>query len=347
MVTPYFNNIRQKIVEELRDAYEDILVAVYWFTNRELFQLLCEKLREGKRVALIIHNDYINNRDAGLDFQSFIDLGGRFYFSNAHHPMHNKFCIIDNKVLINGSYNWTYYAESKNSENILILREEDETVSAFRDEFFRLTKRLMQVDKIEKLSVYELEDYNSLSQREYLVNDLLYQASATNNPELIREALKILPNSVPARASAVNPNLYSQKRLANSIGIGIKNNELLIGIEKGSSIPVQTSLVLVTIENNQSSCYCVLYSGDDPVAGRNRKFLGESVNLQKGAVKVSGLPLKPAGSVRLKINFSIDIYGQLRVKLFSLDNGRSDLYVENVANLLMEPISDTNSGGRV
>ena len=56
------------------------------------------------------------------DFQKFIDIGGHFYFSDTRNPMHNKFCVIDNKVLINGSYNWTYYAEDRNRENILILK---------------------------------------------------------------------------------------------------------------------------------------------------------------------------------------------------------------------------------
>ena len=35
--------------------------------------------------------------------------------------MHQKFCIIDSKVVINGSYNWTYYAENHNRENVVIL----------------------------------------------------------------------------------------------------------------------------------------------------------------------------------------------------------------------------------
>ena len=142
MVTPFFKDIRQAILQTLDEAIEEIFVAMYWFTNHQLFNKLCDKLREGKNVSLIIHNDYINNREAGLDFQSFIDLGGQFYFSTADNPMHNKFCIIDNKALINGSYNWTYFAETKNSENILLIKEETESIEAFRSEFIKLTEQL-------------------------------------------------------------------------------------------------------------------------------------------------------------------------------------------------------------
>jgi phosphatidylserine/phosphatidylglycerophosphate/cardiolipin synthase-like enzyme len=122
MVIPFFSDIRQEIIKSLDEATEEILVAVYWFTNHDLFNKLCDKVREGKKVELIIHNDFINNRNAGLDFQAFIDIGGHFFFSDADNPMHNKFCVIDNKILINGSYNWTYFAENKNSENIPLWR---------------------------------------------------------------------------------------------------------------------------------------------------------------------------------------------------------------------------------
>ena len=35
--------------------------------------------------------------------------------------MHHKFCIIDNQVLINGSFNWTKNANENNFENLLII----------------------------------------------------------------------------------------------------------------------------------------------------------------------------------------------------------------------------------
>ena len=105
MVTAHFKNIRQNIIDNLDNATDEIIVAMYWFTNHDLFNKLCEKIQDGINVKIIIHNDFINNRDAGLNFQHFIDLGGHFYFSDPNNPMHNKFCVIDNKVLINGSYN--------------------------------------------------------------------------------------------------------------------------------------------------------------------------------------------------------------------------------------------------
>lgn len=175
MITSYFSNIRQQILDSLDTSREEISVAMYWFTNHHLFDKLCDKLLEGKKVELIIHNDLINNRNTGLNFQKFIDLGGEFYFSNTANPMHNKFCIIDDKILINGSYDWTYFAESKSSENILVIKDEATTIIAFKNEFSKLKQECERVKIIRQLTSFELDESNGLGSREYLANDIIYQ----------------------------------------------------------------------------------------------------------------------------------------------------------------------------
>ena len=72
MIKSYFHSIRKVILKEIAVAEKEILIAVYWFTNQELFELLIEKLSAGIKVELIIHNDFINNRESGLLFQRFI-----------------------------------------------------------------------------------------------------------------------------------------------------------------------------------------------------------------------------------------------------------------------------------
>lgn len=48
--------------------------------------------------------------------------------------MHHKFIVIDDEILITGSYNWTKGAAERNMENIIILKHPDIT-SAYADEF--------------------------------------------------------------------------------------------------------------------------------------------------------------------------------------------------------------------
>ena len=206
MVNAHFNNIRPEILAELDKAQNTIKVAVYWFTNHDLFNKLQQKLNEGVHVELIIHNDYINNRDSGLPFQKLIDLGGKFYFSDDDNPMHNKFCIVDSQVLINGSYNWTYYAESKNRENILIIKEEKEVIEAFENEFLELIKLIEPLKLISPLTKFEVEENNPLRNRDYLAHDIIYQAKATNHPELVKEAFEIAPKNLSVQRIANDLN---------------------------------------------------------------------------------------------------------------------------------------------
>ena len=35
--------------------------------------------------------------------------------------MHNKVIIIDDRIVVTGSYNFTYFAENRNDENVLII----------------------------------------------------------------------------------------------------------------------------------------------------------------------------------------------------------------------------------
>ena len=55
--------------------------------------------------------------------------------------MHHKFAISDNKLLLNGSYNWTKSASTENNENIAVTNDIN-LVKSFQKEFERLWKRL-------------------------------------------------------------------------------------------------------------------------------------------------------------------------------------------------------------
>ena len=117
-----FENIEQRIIKEIGDAHYAIFVSVAWFTNKKLFNALLEKAKNNCYVSIIIQLDDINSQ-CGIDY-SQIQIGRSecFKISKDAELLHDKFCVIDFKKVITGSYNWTYKA-STNSENILILND--------------------------------------------------------------------------------------------------------------------------------------------------------------------------------------------------------------------------------
>jgi hypothetical protein len=327
MVKAHFENIRHNIIEELDKATEKIVVAVYWFTNQTLFQKLMTKLADGLKVELIIHNDYINNRETGLNFQDFIDKGGDFYFSNTFNPMHNKFCVIDNKILINGSYNWTYYAEDRNRENILIIKDEQETINAFITEFDRLKSLTEKEDKIRPLTKFEVDEFNLLRERDYLANDIVFQAKATGNKEIIESAFQIAPENIEVQKTAFDLNLTKRYKLKHSIGSSLQHNKYLIIVPKDTYLPVNKTEFVKTVADNQTSSASTIHFGENPIASKNTKFAD---------MKINGLPMKPAGEAKMKYHFTIDIYGNLRMEKFSLDNGVRQVINKKITELLEE-----------
>ena len=339
MVAAHFDNIRKILIQEIQDAQNEILVAVYWFTNIELFNVLLDKVRKGVKVKLIIHNDYINNRESGLPFQSLIDEGGEFYFSNSNNPMHNKFCVIDKTTLINGSYNWTYYAEEKNSENILVIKQERTVIEAFVREFDKLKNMFEKVQDIATLTKFEVDEFNNLNARNYLANDIVNQASETNNKEIVEHAFKIAPDNIEVQKKALALNLTQKRRLKFSIGSSLQYDRYLIIVPKGEIIPVSMTKIVQTSEDNQVSSHATIHYGENPKASRNKSLAD---------IEVYGLPRKPKGEAKIKYNFTIDIYGNLRMEKYSLDNGRKSVVNKIITGLLEEiPDEGENTEGLV
>lgn len=327
MVKAYFDDIRKQLLTELDNAQEKIIVAVYWFTNETLFQCLIDKVDKGLKVELIIHNDYINNRKTGLLFQKFIDKGGDFYFSSTLNPMHNKFCVIDNKVLINGSYNWTYYAEDRNRENILLIKNEQETIDAFINEFERLKSLTEKVEDIRQLTEFEVDEFNLLRTRDYLANDIIFQAKETGRKEIIDNAFQIAPDNIGVQQTAFDLNLTKKFRIKHSIGASLKNDGYLIIVPKESYLPVNMSEFVCTTKDNQTSMSGKIYFGENPKA---------SLNTLITKMKISGLPPKPAGEAEAKYHFTIDINGNMRMEKYSLDNGNKEVIMHKIIHLFEE-----------
>lgn len=325
MIKTYFHSIRKQIRKEISKSENEILIAVYWFTNQELFDILIEKLKEGVKIELIIHNDFINNRESGLPFQQFIDNGGKFYFSDSNNPMHNKFCLIDRSVLINGSYNWTYFAEEKNRENILVIENETEVVNSFYDEFRRLVLLTTALDKIELISKFEIGLNDELNQKEYLAQDLLFKAGKENKKELVKQAFELVPNNIAIQKLADNLNLITKNSLKFDIGLSIENDGIKYLAKKGDKIPSTFSTIVRTSYDNQTKSKTDIVYGNNTKASLNKKLI---------EFEFDDIPALPKGKAEIKFNFSIDKEGNAIIEQLCLVNGKKSIKKFKEINLI-------------
>jgi phosphatidylserine/phosphatidylglycerophosphate/cardiolipin synthase-like enzyme len=114
-----FNGIREAIKKQLSSAINTIFVCVAWFTDDELSQILISKKADGIDIKVIIYDD----RATAKYEANLADIPILRIKAERHGIMHRKFCIIDNHVVITGSYNWTKNAAERNDENIMIVQD--------------------------------------------------------------------------------------------------------------------------------------------------------------------------------------------------------------------------------
>ena len=135
--TAKFSNLENDLLRELENAKAIIIVCVAWFTNPILSQKLLDKLNDGCEVRVIINDDGINKLHS-------VDLSGiphKKVRGERKGIMHKKYCVIDNNVVIEGSYNWTTNAEHRNEEEFTIHRNDVDLASQFTKDFNSIWNR--------------------------------------------------------------------------------------------------------------------------------------------------------------------------------------------------------------
>lgn len=179
-VESYFENILSVIQNELSNAKKSVKVAVSWFTNYALFKQIKGLVQNGIKVQMIINNDLINNGGYCLDLNELIQEED-FELSLVEYPhlLHHKFCIIDDEVVINGSYNWTRFSAS-NYENITVFRGLENVVESFCNEFDNILQaaKYKKVDKMPEV-VPDRPEYDRSAFRQYITEELDAEARET------------------------------------------------------------------------------------------------------------------------------------------------------------------------
>ena len=139
-IKAYFDkNIRSILNEKINQAEETICLAVGWLTDEKLIEELVSKSKEGCKIRIIVSSDSKNFKIyklgklldkaklyAWVHFEYQINRVTKedvpddsFYLKSMHH----KFCIIDGRILITGSANWSGNIDS-NKENIIVTSNE-------------------------------------------------------------------------------------------------------------------------------------------------------------------------------------------------------------------------------
>jgi len=112
------------ITRQIDQATREVLLQAYLFTSRPIQSALARAQKRGVEVEVIL--DRQEQKDRKYVAARALKAGGAFvWLDDRHTCAHNKLVIIDRETVITGSFNFTYAAESKNAENVLIITSQD------------------------------------------------------------------------------------------------------------------------------------------------------------------------------------------------------------------------------
>ena len=149
VVEIYFSpddNVQNRLLELLESAEESIYFLAYSFTADPLGEAIRSRAAAGVTVAGVLENDQVSS-NSGTEYDPFQQAGLDVRLDTDDSTMHNKIIIIDEHIVVTGSYNFSSNAEEINDENVVIIFNR-EAAAVFLEEFWRIFTQALQPQDI-------------------------------------------------------------------------------------------------------------------------------------------------------------------------------------------------------
>jgi len=123
---------QQAVISQIKQAVQTIDIAMYYLSSGKIARALVDARGRNVRLRIVLDQsqEIVSSSKSGYLIKHGFDIKYHLGFG----LMHNKFAVIDGKVLITGSFNWTLTAEERNEENLLIITDEG-TIEKYKERF--------------------------------------------------------------------------------------------------------------------------------------------------------------------------------------------------------------------
>ena len=109
------------MVHTIETAHSSVRVAAYSFASKPIALALLEAHNRGIDVRVVVDKSNATARYTAATFLANQAVPVRVDYEYA--IMHDKFIVVDGETVEEASFNYTAAAESKNAENVLVLRD--------------------------------------------------------------------------------------------------------------------------------------------------------------------------------------------------------------------------------
>jgi phosphatidylserine/phosphatidylglycerophosphate/cardiolipin synthase-like enzyme len=117
------DNVQANFVDLVNNAQESIYFMAFSFTADPIGDAVRTRAQDDLIVSGVMDDDQINS-NIGTEFDPFKQAGLDVLRDQNEGQMHHKTMIIDESIVIFGSYNFTNSAETRNDENMLVIYSE-------------------------------------------------------------------------------------------------------------------------------------------------------------------------------------------------------------------------------
>ena len=124
------------IINTIKNSEKSIFVAAYSFTSKPIADALVEAYQNGIDVKIVLDKSQRTAKYSA--FLEVKNLGIPIRINSKYAIMHNKFMIVDGKILQTGSFNYSQAAENSNAENVLIISDNTKVVKQYTQKWLEL-----------------------------------------------------------------------------------------------------------------------------------------------------------------------------------------------------------------
>lgn len=114
------DGVASRVYDILTEAEKSIYFLAFSFTSDDLGQIIRSQAKNGLDVAGVMDEGQIKS-NIGTEYDPFKQAGLKVLADSNEGLMHHKTIIIDDQIVITGSYNFTNSAETRNDENLVVF----------------------------------------------------------------------------------------------------------------------------------------------------------------------------------------------------------------------------------
>jgi phosphatidylserine/phosphatidylglycerophosphate/cardiolipin synthase-like enzyme len=176
-----YDNPQKEIIKNINQAEAFINIAMYIFTDREIALPLVKARERGVKVRLYLDKDQVDYKYSQSRF--LVQKGIKTRISTNNYIMHHKFAIIDNRILLTGSYNWTFSANNRNDENLMVI-DDPEIIEIFQNQFVNLWTNKYSLERTRQLYEIAKVDFLPTSPASAKTEDKIININSVSQEEL-------------------------------------------------------------------------------------------------------------------------------------------------------------------